>query len=54
MLFRLMELSIGSDMSSATFGVEELVRWIADNSEVVKEGLSQIDGVRYMIISKSQ
>ena len=49
-----MELSIGSDMSAATFGVEELFSWIADNPEVVKEGLSQIDGVRYMIISKSQ
>ena len=54
MLFRLMELSIGSDMSSVTFGVEELVSWIANNPEVVKEGLCQINGVRYMIISKSQ
>ena len=49
-----MELSIGSDMSAATFGVEELFSWIADNPEVVKEGLSQIDGVRYMILSKSK
>ena len=54
MLFRLMELSIGSDMSSVTFSVEELVSWIANNPEVVKEGLCQINGVRYMIISKSQ
>ena len=45
---RLMELSFGSNMSSTSLGGEELVSWMTNNPEVVREGLCQIEGVRYI------
>ena len=45
-ILRLMELSFGSDVSATSMGAEELVRWMGNNPQVVREGLGQIEGVR--------
>ena len=50
----MIELSFGSDVSTTSMGAEELVSWMAKNPEVVREGLCQIDGVRYIQYSLLQ
>merc|ERR1712181_205829 len=47
--FRLVVLIFWSDASATSMGAKELVSWMANNPEVVREGLCQIEGVRNIL-----